>query len=147
MKTNEVEIKVRFSETDGMNVVYHANYYPWFEIGRYKFVDDFFCNSSEKLKFGEFYLPVVTSHCKYIKFCKFKDEIIIRTFFVCDNSAKLCFHSEIVNKKNNTICASGYTQHVLVNKNYDIIYKYPQCISDDIEMLKQNYPQYIRNKK
>lgn len=147
MKTNEVEIKARFSETDGMGVIYHANYYSWFEMGRYKFIDDFFELSSKQLKFGEVYLPVVTSHCKYIKFCRFNDEIIIRTFFVCDDCARLCFHSEIVNKKSNIICASGYTKHVIVDKNYNIIYKRPQCINDDIEKMKEDFPQYTRQRK
>ena len=29
-----VEFRVRYSETDQMGVVYHANYLPWCEIGR-----------------------------------------------------------------------------------------------------------------
>ena len=28
------EVRVRYAETDQMNVVYYANYYVWFEIGR-----------------------------------------------------------------------------------------------------------------
>ena len=29
-----VEFRVRYSETDQMGVVYHANYLPWCEVGR-----------------------------------------------------------------------------------------------------------------
>jgi hypothetical protein len=29
-----VEFRVRYSETDQMGIVYHANYLPWCEIGR-----------------------------------------------------------------------------------------------------------------
>jgi acyl-CoA thioester hydrolase len=30
----EVEFRVRYSETDQMGIVYHANYLPWCEMGR-----------------------------------------------------------------------------------------------------------------
>ena len=29
-----INIRVQYSETDKMGVVYHANYFMWFEIGR-----------------------------------------------------------------------------------------------------------------
>ena len=32
--TSEVEFRVRYAETDQMQVVYHANYLVWCEIGR-----------------------------------------------------------------------------------------------------------------
>ena len=28
------QVTVRYAETDMMGIVYHANYLPWFEIGR-----------------------------------------------------------------------------------------------------------------
>lgn len=35
----EVLIDVRFSETDLMGVVYHANYFNWFDIARFKVLE------------------------------------------------------------------------------------------------------------
>ena len=31
---NETRIRVRYAETDQMGVVYHANHFIWFEVGR-----------------------------------------------------------------------------------------------------------------
>ena len=31
---NETIVRVRYAETDQMGVVYHANYFIWFEVGR-----------------------------------------------------------------------------------------------------------------
>ena len=31
---SEARMRVRYAETDQMGVVYHANYFVWFEIGR-----------------------------------------------------------------------------------------------------------------
>ena len=32
--TNITTIRVRYAETDQMGVVYHSNYFIWFEVGR-----------------------------------------------------------------------------------------------------------------
>ena len=31
---NETRLRVRYAETDQMGVVYHANHFIWFEVGR-----------------------------------------------------------------------------------------------------------------
>ncbi|MBV8894635.1 MAG: acyl-CoA thioesterase, partial [Acidobacteria bacterium] len=31
---SETRIRVRYAETDQMGVVYHSNYFIWFEVGR-----------------------------------------------------------------------------------------------------------------
>ena len=31
---NETRLRVRYAETDQMGVVYHSNYFIWFEVGR-----------------------------------------------------------------------------------------------------------------
>ena len=31
---HEIELRVRYQETDGQGVVHHANYLTWFELGR-----------------------------------------------------------------------------------------------------------------
>jgi acyl-CoA thioester hydrolase len=36
--THSVEFRVRYAETDQMQVVYHANYLVWCEIGRTEFI-------------------------------------------------------------------------------------------------------------
>ena len=34
MREHSIDVRVRYSETDQMGVVYHGNYIPYFEIGR-----------------------------------------------------------------------------------------------------------------
>ena len=34
MKISEIQIRVRYAETDQMGVVYHGNYAAFFEMGR-----------------------------------------------------------------------------------------------------------------
>ena len=40
MKKNTTKIRVRYSETDQMGVVYHGNYAQFFEIGRTEWLRD-----------------------------------------------------------------------------------------------------------
>ena len=37
MNYNETQIRVRYSETDQMGIVYHANYFAWMEVGRIEY--------------------------------------------------------------------------------------------------------------
>lgn len=39
MVINETDVVVRYQETDQMGVVYHSNYFVWFEIGRTRLIE------------------------------------------------------------------------------------------------------------
>ena len=35
------EIKVRYAETDQMGIVHHSRYFPWFEVARTEFLEEY----------------------------------------------------------------------------------------------------------
>lgn len=37
MYKNDAIVRPRYAETDQMGVIYHGNYYMWFEVGRSDF--------------------------------------------------------------------------------------------------------------
>ena len=39
MIVSETKIRVRYAETDKMGIVYHANYFTWFETARIELLD------------------------------------------------------------------------------------------------------------
>ena len=39
-RTSTSRVRVRYAETDKMGVVYHANYFVWFEVGRTELLRD-----------------------------------------------------------------------------------------------------------
>ena len=43
MISAETLIRVRYQETDQMKVVYHANYFTWFEVARIELLDRMGC--------------------------------------------------------------------------------------------------------
>lgn len=144
---NELEISVRFSETDAMGVVYHGNFYSWFEMGRYDLVEKYCENSRKELKFGKIYLPVVKAECSYHDFIKFGEKIILSTYLVKTDTAKLRFISEIRKKGSKRIAAKGYTEHVFVDEKYKLLVQLPECIKKDMVLIEENYPEYLLNEE
>ena len=47
-----IEVEVRYQETDQMGVVYHGNYFTWFEIARVQLLEDLGCPYRELEKKG-----------------------------------------------------------------------------------------------
>ena len=111
----EITIRARYAETDQMGVIYHANYFTWFEMGR----TDFFRKMGmtyRSLEEEKILLPVIDVGCKYIVAAKYDDEIIIRTKLTKLKGVKLQFEYEIYRKEDNVLLAHGYTLHAFVDK-------------------------------
>jgi acyl-CoA thioester hydrolase len=85
---------VRYQETDGMGVVYHANYINWFEIGRTELIRDrgYPYRSIEE---RGLYLPVVDLECKFHRPARYDDLIAIYTRVAAYNALTLEFESQI----------------------------------------------------
>ena len=57
-------VRVRYAETDQMGVVYYANYFVWFEIGRTELLRTLGWTYREMEASG-YALPVITASCEY----------------------------------------------------------------------------------
>src|SRR2546426_9501538 len=71
-------VRVRYAETDKMGVVYYANYFVWFEVGR----TDLLRNSGSTYRDLEaegISLPVIEAHCEYLRSACYDDELEIQT--------------------------------------------------------------------
>lgn len=117
---NETKVRVRYQETDQMGVVYHSNYFVWFEIGR----TEFFRQLDLEYKVMEennILVPVVDVCCKYKAPAKYDDEIIIRTRCESLKSVKIKFEYEIVRLSDKKLLATGYTVHAFTSSDLKII--------------------------
>ncbi|NLW23405.1 MAG: acyl-CoA thioesterase [Tissierellia bacterium] len=113
---NTTSIRVRYQETDQMGVVYHGNYFTWFDIGR----TEFFRNMGmvyTRLEEEGILLPVIEAQCRYIKPAKYDDEIIINTKLVKLKGVRLEFEYSIYRKEDNELLAEGRTVHAFVDKD------------------------------
>ncbi len=112
---HNVEIKVRYSETDKMGIVYHANYFIWFEIGRTELLRNYGIPYSLWEERG-YFLPVVEANCRYIKPAKYDDIIKIQTELEKIEKSLIVLGYKLFNN-DGLLLAKGFTQHICIDKN------------------------------
>ena len=97
MEDNKVELRVRYSETDQMGVVYHGNYMPYFEIGRVEWLRNKGISYKELEESG-IALPIVSININYKKPARYDDLITVTTNFKSQSNVKVEFDCEIRNE-------------------------------------------------
>ncbi len=99
MKFYDLNVRVRYAETDQMGVVYHGNYAQYFEMGRVEWLR----NMGVSYKWMEgngVMLPVVSLTMNYKRPARYDDELTVRTIFKSQQSVKIEFDYEIYNQSN-----------------------------------------------
>ena len=78
MLESRTTIRVRYSETDAMAVVYHGSYLPWLEVGRTTLLRE---NGVEyrELERSGYRLPVLDLTIKYLRPAVYDDEVEVHT--------------------------------------------------------------------
>ncbi|MCP1995694.1 thioesterase family protein [Flavobacterium sp. HSC-61S13] len=98
MKNFEIQVRVRYAETDQMGVVYHGNYAQYFEMGRVEWLRNLGL-SYKKLEETGVMLPVVSLKMDYKKPALYDDLLTVRTIFKSQTTVKIEFDYEITNEK------------------------------------------------
>ena len=97
MKDHQIQVRVRYSETDQMGVVYHGNYIPYFEIGRVEWLRNkgISYKSMEESGIG---LPIVNMNITYKKSAVYDELLTVHTVFKSQTSVKIEFDCAIYNE-------------------------------------------------
>ena len=76
--SSKIHLRVRYSETDKMGIVYHANYLVWFEVGRSELFRelDLPYTLLEEQGLG---LAVIEASCRYRKPSHYDEDLVIIT--------------------------------------------------------------------
>ena len=99
MFTHDTAIRVRYAETDQMGVVYHSNYFPWFESARAEAIRDMGLTYAEMEKSGVI-MPIVDVHCRYLRPAKYDELLTVRTILKeLPAHHKIEFHHEVYNEQ------------------------------------------------
>lgn len=113
LKFSEIEIRVRYGETDQMGIVYHGNYTQYFEVGRVEWLRDLGI-SYKKIEDEGIKLPVISLNVKYRKSAFYDDIIIVKTQLKKLPTATIEFDYEIKNS-NGEILTTGNTVLVFID--------------------------------
>ncbi len=90
-------MRVRYAETDQMGVVYYANYYIYFEIGRVEYMRQLGVAYKEMEIQDDSFIVVAESHCRYLRPARYDDLLRIRTRVAEARRRTIRFAYEIVN--------------------------------------------------
>ena len=115
------QIRVRYSETDQMGVVYNANHLIWFEIARTEY-----CRA-QGLAYSLWeeravFLPVSEAHCRYKRPARYDDRINlycrIPIHEVKVQSVRFDYLiSQVLDSGEEALLAEGWTKHGIVDSN------------------------------
>lgn len=98
----DVQLRVRYAETDKMGYVYYGNYLTYYEVARTQFLREFGFTYKDFEDSG-YMLPVASVDIKYNKPATYDDLLTIRIFHKYYNPIKLDFYYEVYNEKNELI--------------------------------------------
>ncbi|HNP32096.1 MAG TPA: thioesterase family protein [Flavobacterium sp.] len=113
MKEHQIKVRVRYSETDQMSVVYHGNYVPYFEMGRVEWLRNKGI-SYKSLEESGIALPIVSMTINYKKPARYDDLLTVITKFKQQSSVKVEFDCEIRNE-NDELLTTAYFLLVFVD--------------------------------
>lgn len=133
MKIFDIQVRVRYAETDQMGVVYHGNYAQYFEMGRVEWLRNLGV-SYKWMEDNGVMLPVVSLTMNYKKSARYDDLLTIRTILNKLSSVKIEFDYEIYNESNELL-TTGNSVLVFVDMKTGRPTMAPKYVSEKVELL------------
>jgi acyl-CoA thioester hydrolase len=117
MFTSETQLRVRYAETDQMGVVYHSNYFPYFESARAESIRQLGFTYADMEKMGVI-MPVIEVQCKYIRPALY-DELLTIKVILKDLPVhhKIEFHHEVFNEKKDLLATARIILYFMESKS------------------------------
>ena len=117
--TSETRLRVRYAETDQMGVVYHANYFVWFEVGRVELMRELGVSYREMEQEGCM-IAVVDVRCRYKSPARYDDELVVRTQLKNVRETLVHFSYELVRASDGTLLAEAETTHIVIDNEMKV---------------------------
>lgn len=111
----ETTLRVRYAETDQMGVVYHANYFVWFEVGRVELLRQLGFSYRDMEQNDGCYIAVVDAHCRYKSPARYDDELMVHTHLKNVRDSLVHFGYEVTRVGDGTLLALGETTHIVTD--------------------------------
>ncbi len=130
-KYSEIDLRIRYGETDQMGVVYHGNYAQYFEIGRTEWLRNLGITYKQMEEEG-IKLPVISLTVNFKKSVCYDDVVKVKTTLKKMPTASIEFDYEIVNEKGE-IVTTGNTVLAFIDINRNRPTRCPQHILDQLQ--------------
>jgi acyl-CoA thioester hydrolase len=113
MIISRAQVVVRYAETDMMGVVYHANYLPWFEVGRTTLLKEMGL-SYRQLETDGYRLPVLEVSAKFSRPAVYDDTLTIVTTLREKPLLRIRLEYEV--RRGEDLLATGFTVHAFIDR-------------------------------
>jgi len=113
LNEHEIQIRVRYQETDGQGRVHHANYLTWFELGRVELLRAA-GHSYRELEDAGIFLVVAEVNVQYYLPAFFDDVLTLRTTTVKAKGARIEHRYEV--RRGGELLAEATTTVACINK-------------------------------
>jgi acyl-CoA thioester hydrolase len=110
-------VRVRYAETDKMGIVYYANYYIYFEIGRVEYMRARGVDYRSMELEDDSFIVVAESKCRYRRPARYDDPMRVRTQVIAAKRRTITFGYEIFHDETEELLATGETTHVVCDSN------------------------------
>ena len=110
-------VRVRYAETDQMGVVYHANYFVWFEVGRVELMRALGVEYKRMEKEDDCHIVVADVHCRYHHPARYDEVLRVRTRIAESRNRVVKFSYELFRDSDGTLLANGHTTHIICGSN------------------------------
>lgn len=113
MREHEIEIRVRYQETDAMGVVHHANFLTYFEMGRTELLR---ANGYDyrRVEEGGVFMVIVEASCRYRRPARYDDLLRLRTVVTQVGAAKIEHEYQLF--RGDELLADGHTTLACVDR-------------------------------
>lgn len=114
---HDTTLRVRYAETDQMGVVYHANFFVWFEVGRVELIRAMGMEYKRMEMEDDCHIVVADAHCRYHHPARYDEVLRVRTRIAETKSRVIRFSYEVFREADSTLLATGETIHVICGRN------------------------------
>ena len=126
--TREIELRVRYAETDQMGIVYHANYLVWCEMGRTDFIRHRGLSYAAMERNG-ISLAVSELSARYHAPARYDEIIRVRTTLVSVRSRMIVFDYLIANAETGQKLVSARTALISIDRDGKPL-AFPQAVRE-----------------
>ncbi|MHB1544774.1 MAG: acyl-CoA thioesterase [Gammaproteobacteria bacterium] len=111
--SSEVEMDIPFQDVDAMQVVWHGNYFRYFEAARSKLLRKINYDYTE-MRDSNYLWPIIGAHLRFVQAARYRQRITVRAELVeWENRLKIDYL--IRDADNGTRLTTGYTIQCAVN--------------------------------
>jgi acyl-CoA thioester hydrolase len=116
MFISEAKVRVRYAETDQMGVVYHSNFFLYYEVARAESIRELGYTYADMEKMGVI-MPVVEVQSRFLKPALYDDLLTIKTILKeLPVHHKIEFHHEVFNEEKEMLATGKVILYFMESK-------------------------------